>query len=246
MMGTSVGYMGPKTPQWSSMKGTVSRAAGEGRLTSSKIGEILKDFAPTIRNSIREGRSGRSGGFGSAGTARVAGATLGSFLSNIAQNGIQDTLAKSGLKDFTGKTIAEISSDLVEHLIGNASTIDDVAAREAMADTIDGLLAEAKTPEDVKQILEEAASSDRLEEILMRFFSCYLLRLFEGVFFERLSKIVGNDEAHASIDSISEYIMSRLTDVKYERDLSTVDWTSPKGNKMITSILEDTLEVFSK
>lgn len=243
-MGTSTGYSAP--PSWGNLKSDVTRVAGGGSLTSQAASDLLQSF---IRhNGGARAIAGGGGAGGSGGTvmqghtARRAAGRLGGFISDVSAVGLDQALRKAGWDDLVGKPASEIMSALLDRLAGDASTIDDVDARMALAQLQDKYYADAATADELERRLSEQAPL--LELVLQDFFGFYLYEVFCRVFFERLVQRIGETRAHSFLGQIKDFIVATLANRTADRDIRRIDWAGSDGQRMTAEIMEATLHVF--
>lgn len=237
-MGTSTGYNAPTSPQWSALKGRVSRAVPNGRPSREVAGSLVRDFV-----TAGGGRSGFGGGGGGGSAARVASG-VGGFLSAVANRGLAAALDEIGLSSLIGRPVTEILDALLDLLGGPASTIDDVDAREALARLRDEMFGQAETVDELEALLAAQAAGSMFTDLLTRYFAYYLHERFCRVFYERLIAKVGDLKAGEFLDGILDFLQSKLEEVHLERDVRTINWTSSAGREFVDDLLELTLDVF--
>ncbi|MCK8488269.1 hypothetical protein M0651_13910 [Paenibacillus sp. MBLB2552] len=239
-MGTSKGYDAPSTPQWGDLKGKVSRLAKEGRPGLDNSKQLVGQF---IRANGGSQGVARNGGMG-AKSAQAVARNLGSFLSLVNRVGLDEALKQTGLEHLKGKTTSDIILSLIDYFGEDASTIDQVDARNALSQLMDELFSEAEGIDGIGQILEESAQPDNLTEMLERFFGYYVYQQFCRSFYERLASKVGNAQADAFLNDILDYIKSEITVLALDRDISQIDWNGQEGEAICVQVLEKTLDVF--
>jgi len=217
-------------------------------LSPQVAGEIVRSF---VRHNggaaaIARGGSGAGGAGGSVArgrAARSAASRLGGFISDVARVGLDEALRNAGWSDLAGLPVREILAALLDRLGGDASTIDDVDSRVALAELQEKYFAAAETPEDLESLL--SAQVERIDLVLQDFFRLYLYEVFCRVFFERLVQRVGETRAYSLLDQIRDFIGATLANRALDRDLANVDWTGQEGKAITTEIMETTLSVFS-
>lgn len=239
-MGTSKAYSAPTTPQWSNLKGDITRSARNGPPTPYEAGEVLSRYV-----SANGGPQGMAGGgaVGGGQAAQRVARSLGGFISTVGNVGLQEALRREGIADLEGESTSGILFSLLNKLGGSASTIDDVDARNALSRLLDELLENAEVAE-VERILQEQSGPTALQELLSRFFGFYLYEQFCRVFYERLVERVGEIKAATYHSSILDYIKSALKRLAHKLDITRVDWAGNQGATIANRILQDTLEIF--
>lgn len=240
-MGTSTGYGMPTGGEWTPLKTGVTKFAKSGESESLTPNALLGKYLKAIGgvNDIYQG--GRGGG---GGTVQKAGRNLSSFLSRVGSVGLNDALREIGLSNLIGRSAVEVSAGLLDSLMGSASTLDEAAARAALADINEDLLQDAQTYEDVERVLSESLDKDGLAKILARFFGYYIYERFCRDFYERLIKAVGSLQANNLLKSIKGCIESSLKAKTVNRDLTKIDWKGTEGQRLTEQILLETIEIF--
>lgn len=242
-MGTSTNYNAP--PSWGDLKAEVTRAARGGPLTKTKAGDLVRGLIARNGGGHAMARGAGSGGgsVGGGGAARSVAGRLGGFITNVATVGLNEALRREGLAAFIGRPVREVLAAILDRLGGPSSTIDEVDARAAMARLQNELLDKADDVQAVEELMTKEA--ENLGRLLERYFGFYLYELFCRVFFERLTRLVGDDRATSFLGEIKSYIVAALTNRVGSRDVSSVDWAGPEGQRISMDVMEDTMSVFS-
>ena len=253
-MGTSTGYGMPTGGEWTPLKTDATQFVKNGENGPISPAKLLRSYLRAHGGASgiargdggrAQGGAGRRGG-GAAGTtgARKVGRNLGSFLSNVGSIGLDGALRDVGLAHLVGKSAAEVSAGLLDALSGPGSTLDDHAARIALAKVNDELFAGTETYEDVGHALAEVLDQRGLVHILARFFGYYVYERFCRDFYERWRKRVGVAQAERSLKSIKDYIESRLKVELIGQNVMQMNWRGNEGTMLTEQILQDTLEIF--
>jgi hypothetical protein len=242
-MGTSTNYNAP--PSWSGLKGEVTRAARDGRLTQAKARDLVRGLIESNGGGRAMTRGGGRGGgsVGGGGAARAVAQRLGGFIANVGAVGLNEALRREGLTEFIGRPVREVLAALLDRLGGSSSTIDDVDARAAMARLQDELFAEANDAQAIEDLMTKEA--ENLGSLLERYFGFYVYELFCRVFFERLTRLIGDAKATSFLGEIKSYIVAALTNRLGTREVASVDWAGSEGQRISMDIMEDTMSVFS-
>jgi len=242
-MGTSTNYNAP--PSWGDLKAEVTRAARRGPLTRAKAGDLVRGLIARNGGGPAMARGGGSGGgsVGGGGAARSVAGRLGSFIASVGTVGLNEALRREGLADFIGRPVSEVLAALLDRLGGASSTIDEVDARAAMARLQNELFDGADDLQAIENLMTTEA--ENLGSLLERYFGFYLYELFCRVFFERLTRLVGDTKATSFLGEIKGYIMAALTNRVGSRDVSSVDWAGPEGQRISMDVMEDTMSVFA-
>ncbi len=245
-MGTSKGYQAPTTPQWSKLKGDVTRQSKNGRVPPDIAKNIVRDFIRTNGGAEQMSGGGRGGGGNSRGgqAAPSVGRRLAGFTRSVASVGLSEALREIGLGDLIGKSAGAISLALIGKLCEDGSTFDEIDARNAISDLNDELLEGTSSFEDVVAVLEKKFTVEALEGHLLSFFGYYLYHHFCRAFFDRLSTKHGEQTTISFLGSIRDFIISELRVQTFGKNLSKVDWSGEEGQTISLDIMQRTLQVF--
>jgi hypothetical protein len=174
--------------------------------------------------------------------ARGTAARLGGFISNVGAAGLDQALRNAGWADLVGRPAPEVMAALLDRLGGEASTVDDVDARMALARLQEKYFADAVTAAELEQLLTQQVPL--LETVLQDFFGFYLYEVFCRVFFERLVQKLGETRAHSFLDQIRNFVVATLANRIADHDIRQIDWAGPEGERMTADIMQATLDVF--
>lgn len=251
-MGTSKGYGMPTGGEWTPLKNEATRfvkdAAGnnDGQESLGYPERILSRFIVAYGGSrrIAVGRGGGAEGSGgrTGSTARRAGAALGSFLSDVANHGLEEGLRRRGLSDLIGKSSSEVISGILEAFVGPASTLEDEAARFALAEIKGELFEGAESFEDIDKCLTENVAESGVFSIIVKFFAKYIFRLFCVNFYEVWQQKVGESQASSKLSEIKNYINLRTERVV--NDGTYNGWDSGNAERLSQKVLQATLRVY--
>lgn len=242
-MGTSKSYSPPTTPQWKNLKNKVTRLANKGKPSISKAKGVIQDFV-----AVRKASTGSGGGEGGSSGMRVAqniGQRLGNFVAVVGQVGLEEAVRRIGLSNLEGKSANEVCLALIDYIGGDANSIDEVDARNALANVLDEMFEQAETYDDVEELLCGLTTKEELEVFLQRFFSNYLFEQFNRTFYERLVERVGSAQADSFMNGIQEYISSSVGSRSHDKDLSSIDWSGAEGDRISKIILNETFDIYA-
>jgi hypothetical protein len=258
-MGTSKGYGLPTGGNWTPLKTEATKYANqEGRGTVSPD-NFLTHYLHAYGGSkaLAQGRGmsdrGKTGGAKSSGgasrghgggAARTSGRNFGGFLSTVSSRGLDEALREVGLENAIGKPPDQVAASLLDVLASPGSTLDEHAARLALAKVNDELLKNAKSYEDVATLFTKALDDMGLVRILASFFARYLFECFCRDFYETWVKKVGAKKAGRSLKSIKDFIGSRLKAKLAGRDVAKIDWRGREGLRITEQVMQDTLEIY--
>jgi len=196
------------------------------------------------------GALGGGGGSGTGGSKKHSAGisvaqSLGGFLSRVGEVGLSQALQEEGLSHLVGRSASEVSGALLDEMAGPGSTLDNAAARLALADVRDELLAGAETFEDVETKLKQALDQSGLFLILAMFFGHYVFERFCRDFYEDWMKKIGESKAAQKLKEVKDYIESSLRAKLAGKKIGKINWKSAAGVQLSDSVLKETLEVFA-
>jgi hypothetical protein len=254
-MGTSTTYGGP--PQWKSVKSAVSRAAGQGPLTSHKAASTVRDFVTAMASSNTGGfgngskgtgggggsRSRRIGGRSGKGSGiRGAAASVGQFLRDVQRIGLREVLRTRGCEDIDDFSPTELVLLLADVLGGADSTIDGSDLTNALCDLLRELTENAENIEQAEKLLQTAAT--RLEQIVRDLIGYYIFERYNTTMSSRLDGKLNVKQADASLMEVRRFIDTEIQLTGTIRDLSNINWRGAEGTEIIEEILQQTIAVF--
>lgn len=256
-MGTSKGYDMPTGGDWTPLKKEATRFVKGGGSGPVSPARLLRDYLAANGGaralSRGEGGSGRGNTGGAVGgrtggrggrAARKVGRNLGSFLSSVGSVGLDEALREVGFADLIGRPAEEVSAGLLNALSDPANTLDEHAARLALAKLNDEILRGAESYDDVGRSLSEALDQWGLTSILASFFGHYIYERFCRDFYEDWVKRVGSAPTGRLLKSIKDCINSSLKAKLIGRDVARMDWRGREGFRLTEQVMRETLEIF--
>lgn len=240
-MGTSKGYKAPSTPQWGKLKGDVTRASSDGSVAPEIARTIIGGF---LQASGGGGGATQGSGIGGGRAAQRVAGRLANLIRSVSAQGLSETLHDSGLANLVGQSARDISVGLLDLLCDDGSTLDEVDARNAMANLIEDLLMGTTSYEQVQKILEEELQQDATESLLIRFFGYYIYRRFCHTFYEEIATKHGEQKSNGFLNDIKRCIDEELRYKTFEKKAVEIDWLGTEGQLLIDEILRDTVTIF--
>lgn len=179
-------------------------------------------------------------------SASRAGAKLGGFLTGARQAGLSQALDSEGLGELIGQTPTRVFRGLADHFIGNGSVLEDDIVREAVLELRLELFAKSDTYEELETSLSELLQRDGVDSVIRRFFGICIYKRFETHSTERLLKQIsgGVRAVKRLLKEIKNYIFAKLDVRTHGRDLTSVDWRGPEGEKISQDILASVWRVY--
>ena len=244
-MGTSKSYSASVKgqPQWGDLSREVTTNCTTAKIPTDNLRKIAGKFVRVVGGSKRAGRgNSRIAGRSGIRNAKNIGRFLGSFSSNGGK--LSQALNSIGLPDLSTKSAEDIINHLIEYCSGPASTIDDSAAKEATRKLLEELAAGAETIDDLEASLKSTLDNESLEEVVISYFSYYILEHLSIMFYEKLVEDKGKTECSSLFKQIKDFINSSLAEMNKTNPLDKINWGGDDGDKVIKNIQEDVLKVF--
>jgi hypothetical protein len=242
-MGTSKGYGMPTGGDWRPLKREATRFAKEGESSSVSPARLVRDYL-MVSGGAHAFSRGKAGGGRDGRAARDIAKSLGGFLSSVASAGLDEALREIGLEELVGHPAEEISIALLNSLSDPANTLDQHAARLALAKLNDELLQGAESYEDVARRLSASLDQNGLRNILASFFGYYLFERFCRDFYEDWVRKVGSSTAGGLLKSIKDCIKNSLQAKLTGHELSRLNWRGREGTRLAEQVMSEILEIY--
>lgn len=245
-MGTSKSFSDTRhamMPNWSDLSSSVTRSCDSSPITSEKKGDILRNYVSVIGGANKAGRGGsKIAGKSGIRSAKKIGSFLGAFASS--GNNIQKALESTGLTDLQDKSVSDIINHLIEYCSGAASTIDEVAAKEATRKLLEELVSNAESIEEMEELLSSKFEESTSEDIIIQYFGYYIYEHLDKWFYEKLIKDKNQSDTNYFFRQIKDFIFESLKDIQRVNSLQNLDWNSDDADRLIKNIQQDILTVF--
>ncbi len=244
-MGTSKSIDLPSGTNWSSTKNKFSRATRKISENSDnpKIFPLMKGFVQSSGGS-KSYKSGGSG-FGNSKAVVSAGHKLSSFVSEIANAGVEETFEKYFGENLNGKSISEICLELTDFLCDQTSYTNSTDAKSAMYELLQELLNDAKDESDVEEIFENSTNDEDLTDLVERYFGYYVIEQIKRSFYGTLEKKYGAEPAKKLLeDQIKTFALERTREESKTKNIMETDFSDPKSYKFIEDILQEVISIF--
>lgn len=245
-MGTSKSFSDTRhamMPNWGELSSTITSNCNASTLTAEAKNAILGNYVAVIGGAKKAGRGGSkiSGKSGIRSAKRIGG-FIGSFKTN--GNNLRETLENTGLTDLDNKSVSDVINHLIEYCSGPASTIDEVAAKEATRKLLEELVSNAETIDEMEEILSTKFDESSSEDLIIKYFGYYIYEHLDKWFYEKLIKDKNQADCDSLFRQIKNFIFESLKDVQIVNSLQDIDWGSENADKLIKNIQEDILTVF--
>ncbi len=245
-MGTSKSFSDTRhamMPNWSDLSIAVTTSCDSGSIPIENKKKILRNYVAVIGGANKAGR-GQSKVAGKSGvrTAKNIGRFLGAFTSS--GNNLRDTLENTGLTDLQNKTVSDVINHLIEYCSGTASTIDEVAAKEATRKLLEELASNAESIDEMEEILANKFVDSSSEDVIIQYFGYYIYEHLDKWFYEKLIRDKNQADCNNLFREIKDFIFESLKDVQRVNSLQNLDWGSDDADRLIKNIQNDILTVF--
>ena len=99
-------------------------------------------------------------------------------------------------------------------------------------------------PHSLETSLKSTLDSESLEEVIIKYFSYYVLEHLSIMFYEKLVESKGKTECSSLFKQIKDFLNSSLAEMNKTNSLDKIDWGGDDGDRVIKNIQEDVLKVF--
>ena len=186
------------------------------------------------------GRSGRLSG----GAVRPAAQRLATFISQIPKVGLRQALIDAGVTNVDQLPPEQIALAIADVLATDASLIVQTELRDALATVLEKVCEEPASIEAAEEMFTNSAYD--LQTVVQMLFECYIMERFKTFFCEHEAAKHGYDAADKILTEARDYVASEMQLEKAERrDLTSVDWGSAEGAKIVDGILERTVAIYT-
>lgn len=211
-MGTSKGYIPPKSKEWRSSKTAVSRMInGNDNIEGVKkaVSEYAKAYSSTHLPLSKAGA--------------LISDMLG-FFSEVKVNGLNNTLKREGLDNLIGKSNEEIYFGLIEYFCTDNSTIEDSVLRECVVDVLsDNEIVDLEN-------LEKLDGNKFIEDFIIK----YIQVNFEVAFAEKVQGLCDSvDESKSKIREVNIYIDDTIRNLYKREEIVNINWRGEEGKLFI-------------
>lgn len=220
-MGTSKGYIAPKTLHWSQAKRAVTSYINKG--DSSSRSNAASKFAEAMRHDISS-----SGSFIKASGSVIA------FANAVSRGGLNQALHDFGREDLIGKSSEIVFNELLQDFTNYGSTTEDYLSAEAISSALKELQVT-----DMEQ-LKDISCEQLLTEMLVE----YIKFSFAFRYEEKIRMKKSPSETDKLLKEMNQYISNELHEKLDVKDLKNVDFTQLKTSKLVENALNDAYQVF--
>lgn len=216
-MGTSKGYILPKTVHWTEAKRAVTSYIRNG--SSETKGNAASKFANAMKHDMIAGNS-----FVSASSNVIA------FVNAVSRSGLQQALKEYGRQDLIGRSFSEVCDELIHEFTNFGSTTEDYIAAQSITLAMKELQIDDFANIDTSQFLKE---------MLIQ----YIKSSFEFRYEESIRAKKTPEETNKILKEMGKYISGELHEKLTIQELKSVNFNDLKSNQLVEKSLIDAYEI---
>lgn len=216
---------------WQSAKTSMSQFINESH---SNRARILRSYTRALGGSSNAARTARSG--------IKSAVNLGRLLSSISSEGIENTLQRLSIS-FRGRGVEELFSTLINVLVPESNTKEDVIARKASVEALSQLY------EFIEQNDMDLKALDTLDEslfnkVMSTFISSFIFERLLNDLESRFEKYASNVELAISKEQeVKEYVHQN-TDIRLSKiDFNNINYSQSSIENVLEDIYKECYEV---
>jgi len=196
-----------------------------------------------IRSHTRS-LGGAGGATRSARSGRSATQKLGGYLSNISSRGIADASEDLGISDVLGKPVNVAISQIIDKLVPDSSTLEDVVARRAIIKTLEEIYYKYGIEEQGLEALN-GVDEEAIEEAILSSTENYVYERFLLDLADRIeNKDISEGEAISLEKEMKEYIKVEAKRKAYDgKNFKGINWFGKQGKDVTESIYKQVYEI---
>ena len=220
-MGTSKGYIAPKTIHWSQTKRAVTSYINHGD-SESKM-KAASRFATAMKHDME-----------STNNFTKASAKVLLFANAVTNSGLNQALFDLGRKDLIGKDSETILNELLQDFTNCGSTTEDYLSAEAIASALKEL--QITDMEELKDV--------SCEQLLKEMIIEYVKLSFAFRYEEKIRMKKSPAETKKLLSEMNKYISNELHEKLSFDDLKVVDFSNLRATELVKDALKDAYQVF--
>ena len=222
---------------------TMSWKAANTRLGKLTSGGSSKESLAKAGRAYTRAQGGSKSAASSSTSARSSSAKLGSFLSGIGSQGINQTLRDFGLSQVIGKDADQVVAAILDFIAPDVASRQDSIVRESMCETLEDLYEKYDLGNAGITNLDQMGISD-IEQVFEKAISSYIYNrwLAElGIAIEK--KSVSPSEAVNLEREIKIYVRESVSIDLQEIDILNFDWQSSQGQQFIEEKFQEAFDL---
>ncbi len=213
---------------WMSAKIRLGRAAQSGS----------RDDVRSAGSAYVHARGGGRAASGAARSGRRATASLAGFVSGIADRDVRTALELVGLADFVGRDEAQVFAAIVNALAPNGASLEEAAARHAVADVLEELYTRFAVEAGGLDRLNEMTAEDVRTAIELSI-ARYIYHRWIGELCLRVEqKAVSSVQAERLEREMKQYVRDVVELDLGGIDLLRFEWNGAAGTRLLESLYE--------
>jgi hypothetical protein len=221
----------PVNSPWKGAKRSLGLAVRGGGGGSRDYRRAAKDYVRAHGGAPKAARS--------AAAARGATARFAGFLASFPSLGAEAAVKTLGLAAFTGRSVDDLLATITNALAPDGATLEEAAARRAIAETLAELYDRWGVDEGGLDRLQSMSADDIRAAVTESVSACIFFRwvLELGLAIER--KAISVREAAAMEGEMRQYIRDTLKLDLAKIDVLVVDWAGEEGRRLIDNIFDE-------
>jgi len=197
----------------------------------------------TSHKSTGSGRGRQSGRARGGSAVRPVAQRLAEFISEVPKVGLRQALINAGVHDVDTLPPDRIALAVADVLLADASFLIQSELREALAVVLEKVCDQPASLADAEEMFSNSAYN--LQRIVQMLFECYIMERFKTLFCEHEAAKHGYEATDRTLLEARHYVASEMQLEQVERkDLTTVNWASEEGAKVVDAILERTVAIY--
>lgn len=222
----------PNPPRlWQAAKGRLGKCSGGGGNRKELYRKAARGYVKALGGSRRAARSSAAG--------RSATASLASFLSGVASNGLDTTLRTLKLASFIGRDAESVFAAVINAICPDGSAREDVAARESVNDALWQLYGDL-IPEDGDLTPLNSLTEQQLKATILTSIVAYIYRRWLGDLGIKIEqKAVSAKDAVKLERQMKVYIRDSVKLEFGDRSALTIDWKGREGRELVEKIYQE-------
>lgn len=226
----------PPTPPkrsglWRSAKASLGKYSRGSGYRTEACRKAARGYVKALGGSRRAARSSAAG--------RSATASLASFLTGVASNGLDATLRTLRLSAFVGKDAESVFAAVINAICPDGSAREEVAARESVNDALWQLYADL-APKDGNLDQLNSLTSQQVESTILTSVVAYIYRRWLGDLGIKIEQnAVSASNAVKLERQMRVYIRDSVKLGLEGKSALTVDWRGKDGRALVESIYQE-------
>ena len=212
-----------------------------------KIADFMKNSTKDNYSKMGSGYVKASGGSKSATSSARAGRRATAGIAGFFSAGVRDGFTKAaeefGIGKLVGKDARTVAADIIERFSPSGGTLEEAAARNALIQTMKEFFKEIELEERGVEALDSLTPLD-VQSLLELSIVNYLNERLQSELLNRVErKSISEKQANRTSKQIKKFIKGAVKLDLREVDVLKVDWKSPRGGEIISSLYRQAYEI---